>query len=66
MRVYAYDDQGNKYLVKLTCDRCNNEVKPHKGIGKSGWMKYGWNNGFGTDMHEIHLCPNCITNYHER
>ena len=62
MRVYAYDEKGNKYLIKITCDMCEKEIKPYPKISESGWMKEGWNNGIGSESFVKYYCPDCWNN----
>lgn len=60
MRVYAQrEDDGRRALVAIKCDDCGIEIKPSQDIATSGWIKYGWDNGIGTDKSEYEYCPKC-------
>lgn len=59
-KVYAVrEDNQQKVLVEIVCDRCDNTVKPYSDISTSGWTKSGRDNGPGSDKFETDLCPLC-------
>jgi len=58
--VYAVrEDNGERVLVAIHCDRCDNTIKPNPDIPTSGWVKYGQDNGLGTTKVVETLCPEC-------
>ena len=61
MRVYATTDDGRKFLYAIRCDGsgCELEIKPNPDISRSGWMRYGQDNGPGTTRLEWDYCPDC-------
>ncbi len=40
-RIYATDDNGERFLRFLECDTCGARIKPHPDIANSGWTKRG-------------------------
>ena len=61
MRVYATTDDGRRFLYSIRCDGagCELEIKPNPDISRSGWMRYGQDNGPGTTRLERDYCPDC-------
>lgn len=58
-RIYATDDDGDRFLRYIECDSCGKRIKPHRDIASSGWTKkdgkyppYGPNDTWQSDY-----CP---------
>lgn len=56
MRIYAIDDDGERFLRFLECDSCGARIKPHPEITQSGWTKRGGRDGAGYSF-EQDYCP---------
>jgi hypothetical protein len=60
-KIYAVEeDTGDRRLVRIECDYCDNQTKPHSGIVWAGWEKCGWDNGPGTEKFDVCICPECV------
>jgi hypothetical protein len=40
-RIYAYTEDGERFLVAIECDQCDVRIKPGPDIADSGWTKGG-------------------------
>lgn len=58
-RVYATDDNGERFLRYLECDRCGARIKPHPDIANSGWTKHGIDDPKRGGRFEWAYCPEC-------
>jgi len=41
-RIYAVrEDNGGRFLHRIKCDSCGEEIVPNPHISSSGWVKHG-------------------------
>lgn len=55
--MYATDDNEQRFLRYIRCDRCDAKLTPGPHVMTSGWVKRGSDYGLGSDKVEIDLCP---------
>jgi hypothetical protein len=56
-RVYAVDENGERFLRHLECDKCSKKIKPRPDIACSGWTKRG--EIVNGELSEWHYCEVC-------
>ena len=59
-RIYAIrEDNGIKFLHRIKCDSCGDEITPDPEISSLGWVKRGEKSQYSDDMLEWEYCYSC-------
>ena len=60
-RIYARrEDNGERILVAIQCDKCDAEIEPHPGIARSGWEQVQgayYSPGDSRNTGRLYYCP---------
>ena len=61
-RIYAVrEDNGERFLHRIKCDSCGDEITPNPHISSSGWVIHGRKSPHSDEVMEWVYCSSCDT-----